>query len=52
MFCSVSSFYLAELKQFELDSTEQVQFNVLFNEQFLLGRALTVQTRQHGTDTV
>ena len=35
----MSSFYLAEMKQFKLDSMEQVQFNVLFSEQFLLGRA-------------
>ena len=37
MHYSLSSFYFAEMKQFKLDSMEQVQFSVLFNEQFLLG---------------
>ena len=52
MYCLMGSFYLAEMKQFKLDSTEQVQFNILFNEQFLLGQVETVLTRQHGTGTV
>ena len=40
------------MNQFRLDSMEQVQFSVLFNGQFLLGRDETVQTRQCGTGTV
>ena len=39
------------MKQFKLDSMEQVQINVLFIEQFLLRCDETVQTRQHGTGT-
>ena len=48
MYCSMSSFYLAEMKHFKLDSIELVQFNVFFNDQFLLDQDETVQTRQYG----
>ena len=40
------------MKQFKLDSVEKVQFNILFNEQFLLGQDETVQTRQCGKGTI
>ena len=41
MYCSMSNFFLAEMKQFKLDSTEQVQFNVLFSGQVLLFQGRT-----------